>query len=571
MSKPASGAFIQPVLDEAAVRPAPQRVRVYRAIRSAIDGGALAPGDRLPSARQLANDWGLARGAVDEAFAQLQMEGFIRRRVGDGTYVEPPGSTAAGTRAQRGRPAAPPREPSDLAHHVLAQAARMGAAGAARVPRVPRPPAAAAQGADGDDRADGADCADREDSADGAESPHHSNGATPLRLECAFVPQRPPTLHPRAIDLDGFPLPTWRRLLVAAASEARRDLLGPVPATGLPALRESVARYLGVMRGVPCRAEQVLIVASPAEGLNLLVRLLLPSAGSVWVEEPTHPSLPSLLESLGARVTAVPLDAQGFDVALARERDPQATLVYLHPLGQYPLGRRTSVARGDELIEWARRHGRWIVEGHFNDELWPREVQPPALARRDRERVFLLGTFESVMFPSLRLGYVVVPQALVKPFAEAITLWGPRAPAATQWALAEFIDRGHLHQRILALRERYAKRRKRVQSGLVERLPAGVRAEPLTPVPTACLRLPEGASDLEWLRRLRSRGLVLEPLSGMHWNDRPERRPQGLVLGHGDWTDAVLDAALDRLVHELREWWPAGEADRPASRSTISS
>jgi len=543
VSKPASGAFIQPVLDEAAVRPAPQRVRVYRAIRTAIAGGALAPGDRLPSARQLAADWGLARGAVDEAFAQLQMEGLIRRRVGDGTYVEPAAASAAGAGGRR--PAPPPREPSDLAHHVLAQAARLGVVGASRSAR-------SAQSAQSADSAPSTH-ADRSSRAVRA-SNGSSDDAAPVRLECAFTPQRAPTLHPRAIDLDGFALPTWRRLLVAAASEQRRDLLGPVPATGLPALRESVARYVGVMRGVPCRAEQVLIVASPAEGLNLLVRLLLPTSGSIWVEEPTHPSLPSLLESLGARVTAVPLDAHGFDVAGARERDPAASLVYLHPLGHYPLGRRTTVARGDELIEWARRHGRWIVEGHFNDELWPREVQPPALARRDRERVFLLGTFESVMFPSLRLGYVVVPQALVKPFAEAITLWGPRAPAATQWALAEFIDRGHLHQRILALRERYAKRRKRVQSGLIDRLPAGVRAEPLTPVPTACLHLPEGASDLEWLRRLRAQGLVLEPLSGMHWNQRAERRPQGLVLGYGDWSDAVLDAALARLVQELREW-----------------
>jgi GntR family transcriptional regulator/MocR family aminotransferase len=292
---------------------------------------------------------------------------------------------------------------------------------------------------------------------------------------------------------------------------------------------------------------------------------LLPQAGSMWVEEPTHPSLPSLLESLGARVTAVPLDAQGFDVAGARRRDPDATLVYLHPLGQYPLGRRTTVARGDELIEWARRHNRWIVEGHFNDELWPREVQPPALARRDRERVFLLGTFESVMFPSLRLGYLVVPTPLVRPFTEGLTLWGPRAPAATQWALAEFIDRGHLHERIVALRERYAKRRKRVQSALIERLPPGWRAEPLTPVPTACLHWNGGGdpvvSDLDWLRRLRAHDVTLEPLSGMHWNGRPAERPQGLVLGYGDWSDAALDAALGRLLGELRagSYQPVGE------------
>lgn len=510
MSKPASGAFIQPVLDEAAPS-APQRERVYRAIRSAIENKALGVGERLPSARQLAADWGLARGAVDEAFAQLQVEGRVRRRVGDGTYVEPPPP-------QRGRAVAapPPREPSDLAHHVLAQAARLGLA----------------------------------------------PGAAPMRLECAFASQRPPTLHPRAIDIDGFPLPAWRRLLAQAASERQRHLLDGTPATGWPALREAVARYLGVMRGVPCRAEQVLIIASPAEGLNLLVRLLLPPGGSMWVEEPTHPTLPSLLESLGARVTAVPLDAQGFDVAEARRRDPAATLAYLHPLGHYPLARRTTAARGDELIEWARRHGRWIVEGHFNDELWPREVQPPALARRDRERVFLLGTFESMMFPSLRLGYLVVPPALVGPFSEALTLWGPRAPAATQWALAEFIDRGHLLGRIVALRERYARRRKRVQHLLIDRLPSAVRAEPLTPVPTVCLHLgalaaggggavtaeAKAVTDIDWLRRLRAQGLVVEPLSGMHWT---QRGVNGLVFGYGDWSDATLDDALERLRREL--------------------
>lgn len=509
MSKPAGGAFIQRVLGDAGASSAPQRELVAGAIRSAILGGALGAGERLPSARQLAGEWGLARGAVDDAFAELQLEGLVRRRIGDGTYVEP-------GRARKARSASPPREPSDIAHHVLAQAARMGAAA----------------------------------------------GSAPLRLECAFTSQRPPLLHPRAIDIDGFALPTWRRLLSAAASQKQRHLLDAVPAVGLPALRESVARYLGVMRGVPCRAEQVLIVASPAEGLNLLVRLLLPPAGSVWVEEPTHPSLPSLLESLGARVTAVPLDDQGFDVAEARRRNAAATLVYLHPLGQYPLGRRTTVARGDELIDWARRHGRWIVEGHFNDELWPREVQPPALARRDRERVFLLGTFESVMFPSLRLGYLVLPQALVRPFSEAITLWGPRAPAATQWALSEFIDRGHLLERIGALREHYALRRRRVQSVLIDRLPAQVRAEPLTPVPTACLRLPSGTglSDLEWLRRLRARGWMPEPLSCMHWTAAPAQRPQGLVLGYGDWSDAALDGALEGLLGLLREHHAGVEA-----------
>ncbi len=176
MSKPASGAFIQPVLDEAAVRQAPQRVRVYRAIRTAIAGGALAPGDRLPSARQLAADWGLARGAVDEAFAQLQMEGLIRRRVGDGTYVEPAAASATGAGGRH--PVPPPREPSDLAHHVLAQAARMGVAGASRSARWAR-----------------------SSPADQSTPSTPPDGSAPVRLECAFVPQRASALSTTSLSV----------------------------------------------------------------------------------------------------------------------------------------------------------------------------------------------------------------------------------------------------------------------------------------------------------------------------------------------------------------------------------
>ena len=289
MVKPASGVFIQPVSDssDGAAGRTPQWLRVCRAVRSAISGRALPPGARLPSARQLAKDWRVARGAVDEAYAQLQLEGLIQRRVGDGTYV---------SHQTPGHAAAPPRAPAPLAQRVL-------------------------------DHAQSLNC-------------------KPVRAECTYVARRAPTLHPRATDIDGFPLALWRRLVLAAHTPAQRPALAESPAAGLRVLREALARHLALQRGLPCTAEQVLVMASPAEAMNLLVRVLLRQGDRVWVEDPSHSSLPWLLRTLAVHPVGVPLDEQGFDTAAARRLSPDAAMVYLHPLNQYPLGQRTSHARG---------------------------------------------------------------------------------------------------------------------------------------------------------------------------------------------------------------------------------
>lgn len=493
MVKPASGAFIPPVADEHTPG-LTQPQRVYRALRGAIDRGALAHGARLPSARQLARDWGLARGAVDEAFAQLQLEGAIERRVGDGTYVTRPAPAVA---RERGVPSA-------LARRVLRQSAALD---------VP-----------------------------------------PSRIECAERSMRTPPLHPRATDVDAFPLDLWRRLMVATASERRRDLLGELPAVGLAALREAIVRHLALHRGVSVDADRVLVLATPAEGLALVVRLLLQPGERFWFEDPSHPSLPWLLQSLGAQVQGVPLDAHGFDLDAGRAATGEATpvrLVYLHPLNQYPLNVRTTVARGDALLAWTRRAGAWVIEGHFNDELWAPGSTPPTLLQRDPERVFMVGTFEGIVHPSVRLAYLIVPPSLREPFVDAQTLWGARAGVTLQATLADFIDDGHLHEHLGRLRERQAARRRIVDDVLLRHLPAGVAPGPLTPVPNACLHLPDGAAagaDVELAGRLRKRGVLVEPLSPMVWSS-PRRA--GLVFGYGGWDDATLTAALGRLREAL--------------------
>lgn len=494
--KSAHGAFIPPVEGPPG---APQWRRVHAAVRHAIDSGALGPGARLPSARQLAADWQVARGAVDEAFAQLQLEGLIERRVGDGTYV------GAGARPARRRTPAP------AAVRALQKSQLLGL------------PAA--------------------------------------RLESAQRGLPLPPLHPRCTDLEAFPFDTWRRLLLQAHDDAQRPLMAAPPAGGLPALREAIARHLAVHRGTAFAPARVLVTAGPGESLQLAARLLLAPGDTACVEDPGHASIAFLLRTLGVQVVGVPLDGEGFDVEAARRLAPQAKLVYLHPLTQYPLGQRTRTDRCSALLDWAARQGPWILEGHMNDELVPAAQQPPALVSNDASgRVLMMGTFEGVAFPSLRVGYLVVPKALAPRMAAAAALLGEHVPAPVQWALAEFIDRGHMTAHLQALRATLFRRREIVRRELLAALPPAVRPGPMNNGTHLALHLPPALPDRSVVARLRTQRVVVEALSAIRWQ---APRANGIVLGYAGSDEARLVEGLRAVARALAEacgaYQPTGE------------
>ena len=508
--KSAAGAFIQSVHDGADDK-LPQWARVYRAVRRAIDAGALAAGERLPSARQLARDWRVSRGAVDEAFAQLQLEELLDRRAGDGTYVAADGGSAARARE------APRREPRVVAREVLQHL---------RAISVPQ-----------------------------------------ARVEGAVTTMRALPLHPRAMPLDSFPLAAWRRLMVQAHDERQRALLHGGPPGGLPALREAIARHLALARGVSCSADQVLVLSTPREGITAVMGQWLRPGDVAAAEDPSHPSLPQLFSSLGARVVGVPLDEHGFSVeALQRDAD-DARVVYLHPLAQYPLGVSTTVERGDALLAWAERRQAWVIEGHYNDEWLPREEQPPTLFSRDRAgRVLLVGTFEGVMFPSLRVGYLVLPAAHAARFIDHCARLGERVPLTTQWAVSQFIDSGLLSAHLRQTQAELRTRRAQVVALLAQQLPAAVRAGPLKTGAQICLHLPAPMQDTELAERLRALRVRVEPLSTMCW------RPHGgnaVVLGYMGWDEAAVLSNLRTVCQVLRE--AAGSAGSGPDAATAAA
>jgi GntR family transcriptional regulator/MocR family aminotransferase len=475
-----------------------RRVRVYCTVIDAIRSGALPPGTRLPSARQLAAEWGYARGAIEEAFSQLQIEGFIERRVGDGSYV------AAQAAAVSTRPPARQRPLSRSAQQVLDRfSVYLG---------------------------------------------------KPRQLELPHVMLAEQPLFPRAPMVHEFPLEVWRRLISRAHGEAWRDHLTYGPAAGLPRLREAIARHLALARATPVQAQQVLVVNSPMQALELIARVLLEPGDKVWLEDPGHTSLISLFEVLRCQVVGVPLDAQGLDVAAGRALAPDAALAYFHPVTQYPLGVRTSTARLRELLRWADDSGAWIVEGNFNDEIvYDRELPAALWSMDESDRVLMMGTLEGIMYPSLRVAYLVVPQRLVDVFVAVRGLLGDSTNMQLQLALAWFIDEGHLATHLRNLRHVGRERRDALRASIERHLPAGCTAGVLDGGLHGCIHLPPQVSDRDVVRRMRAQGVLAVALSSGCITPRPPPHGNGLAIGYGAFDAFTIDRAVAVIGQCVRD------------------
>ena len=510
MVKFALGALIQPARGSGA--PLPRHVQVYHTVLDAIVSGALPPGSRLPSARQLAADWSLSRGAVDAAFDLLHQEGCLVRHVGDGSYVASPLPAALA--------AAPAKAP------------------------VLRPLSRSAQLV-----------LDRF-------APYMGK---PQRLETMSDLMRPKPLFPRAPLIEEFPLQLWRRLVAEAFADPLREHLSYGPAVGLAPMRQAIARHLALTRGTACSANNVLVVNSPMQGIELISRVLLEPGDTVWVEDPGHASLPALLRVLHQEPVAVPLDERGLVVAHGRRVAPDAAAVYFHPLVQFPTGQRTDNGRRRELLDWADEAGAWVIEGNFNDEMAHDRHAPEPLRQMDRaDRVLTMGTLEGIFYPSLRVAYLVVPERLLPVFTAMRGLMGDHTSVTMQHAAARFLDEGHMSKRLRLLRGRIAQRRGALQAAITRHLPAWVRTGPLDGDGHACLHLPPSVPDKAVSSDLRACGVLTFALSSMCM------QPYGLnaiVIGYAAYSAAEIEQAIKQLGSVLRasagaapqNYQPAGE------------
>ncbi|TQM06159.1 PLP-dependent aminotransferase family protein [Pseudonocardia kunmingensis] len=341
-----------------------------------------------------------------------------------------------------------------------------------------------------------------------------------------------------------FPLQAWRRLVTRELRHATLRGSYADPA-GHPQLRAAVARHVGVSRSVRAEAGDVLVTQGAQQALDLVGRVLVEPGTHVAVEEPGYPPARRLFRSLGARVTGVPVDDEGLDVA---GLPTGARLVYVTPSHQFPLGTPMSLARRAALLDWAERAGAVVVEDDYDSEYryGGRPLEP--LQSIDRSgRVVYVGSFSKTLLPMLRVGFLVAPASLQPALRAAKQLTDWHGDPVTQGALAAFIGEGLLARHVRKATREYAARRTTLLAALREHL-----ADRLDPVPSAaglhlCARLASGThGDLDdALRRARDRGVGAESLAG-YCAVRPVQ--DGLVLGLGGIATADVDDGVRLLA-----------------------
>jgi GntR family transcriptional regulator/MocR family aminotransferase len=481
--------------------------QIYERIRSPILAGSLAPGTRLPSSRTLAGDIGVSRSTVELAFSQLEAEGFLIRRVGAGTYVTS---------------AIPERD----------RAPRITAPRAARPPATPRPATA------------GRDSLSARGRVVVTAAQVAEPGAGPMTDEppCRlFAPCLP--------SLESFPLPIWRRLVARHSRLWQGESLFLGDRAGYRPLRQALATYLATARGVRCDWRQIIILTSTQQALDLAARLLLDAGDPVWLEEPGYLGARAALESAGARLVPVPVDTDGLTVQAGIATEPEARLVYLTPSHQYPTGVTMSLARRLALLEWATRTGAWVIEDDYDSEFRYTGRPLAAMQGLDRgERVIYTGTFNKVLFPGLRLAYVVVPHSLVDAFAAARTIIDGHSPSFMQAVLADFIVAGYLSSHIRRMRALYQERRDVLLDAIARRLAGRIEVTASDTGLHAAGWLRRDVDDREVSRRSAAKGLDLPPLSRYYLGRRP---PPGLLFNYATVPPDDLRGGIDTLATVL--------------------
>ncbi|MGH7512559.1 MAG: PLP-dependent aminotransferase family protein [Gemmatimonadales bacterium] len=352
--------------------------------------------------------------------------------------------------------------------------------------------------------------------------------------------------------LDQFPHATWARMVARHAHALSHAQMAYSDPAGTTALRVAVADHLRTARGVRCEADQVLVVSGSQAALRITAAALLGPGDRVAMEEPGYPFARAALGANGAEVVPVRVDEEGVGVARLRRSERRVRAVYVTPSHQYPLGMSLTAARRFALLDWAARREAWVIEDDYDSEY--RYVSRPlgALQGMDpNERVVYVGTFSKVLFPALRMGYLVVPPALWQRFMEVRTTFDLLSPTLYQLVLAEFLSEGHFARHLRRMRGVYARRRAALLAGLARHCGDRLTVHNADAGLHVAVLLADGLDDRDVVRRMATRGLTATALSPCY-ADRARAR-SGLLLGFGGFSERRLLEATRVLGEVLGE------------------
>jgi GntR family transcriptional regulator/MocR family aminotransferase len=473
----------------------PLHQQLYTHLQRAILSGDLKPGTRLPSTRALSIQLNISRNTVLNAYQQLIAEGYLDGRVGHGTFVAQIVPDHLLTAPQ----------PRDLVETFSAEPDKPQFSEQARrqlsVPRMPMPT---------------------------PDEPVVS--ARPFRFG---VPA-----------LQDFPYKLWSRLLIRQARNLPASAFPYQPAAGYLPLREAIAAHAMVSRGVHCTAEQIIIVSGVQGGLDLAARLLINAGDPVWMEDPGYLKARGAFLGSGAKIIPVSVDQQGLVVEAGVARAPGARLAYLTPSHQFPLGVTLSLARRLALLDWARRADAYIVEDDYDSEYHYTRRPLPALQGLDQNgRVIYVGTFSKVLFPALRIGYLILPPPLVEAFRTVRNLIDTHPPMLEQAVLADFIVEGHFARHLRKMRSLYAERRAAILQAARE---INLEIHPPEAGMHCVAWLPDGMDVLALVRKAAAdQGVDIAPIS--HFSIEPLAR-DGILLGYSEYSVEQIQEGMRRLA-----------------------
>lgn len=466
--------------------PEPLQQQLYRQLSQRIIQQRYRPGSRLPSSRQLAADLGVSRNTVNAVYDQLKAEGFLRSRAGKGVFV-----------------------------HEDIEASRQAFEGGA-----PSRPIATDQAA--------------------LPLPKTPSGRVRRSADDANLP-----FNPGLPDLDAFPIRSWNRLL--HHQESRSQLMGYSDIQGYPPLRRAIADYVRSARGVRCHQDQVIVTQGAQQGLALIADVFLQPGDRVLIEDPGYRGARYALGRHGNPLVPVPLRKEVLDVGALADTGP-ARLLYCTPTHQYPMGGILDIAQRMALVQWAQRNRTWIIEDDYDSEF--HFYNKPFAAIQglfEHAPVLYLGSFSKSLLPALRVGYLIVPEALVDHFVWAKRISGGETPLLSQAVIAEFIDSGQFTRHLRRMRQLYRDKWTHFQALVHDRL--GHLVTPVAESAGMHLVLEGTFDDMAVSQWLKSRGFGSAPLSD-HFLRSADR--QGLVMGFANASEAQMETCVDTLAAGLR-------------------
>jgi GntR family transcriptional regulator / MocR family aminotransferase len=452
----------------------PLHKQVYDGYRAAILRGDLRPGQQIPSTRDLACEVSVSRFPILHAYAQLLAEGYFESRVGSGTFVA--SSLPEQLISVHAEVVHPARVPSGL-RSVSRRSLLCPSFDRIRMPR--------GWGAFG--------------------------------------------VHQPAFD--HFPFQVWSNLVARHSRNPNAGALHHIHPLGSDHFREEICAYLRTARAVQCTPDQIMVVAGSQQALDITARVLLDPGDPVLVEDPGYGLARTVLAAAGCCLVPIPVDREGMDIGFAKKNHPNAKAAFVTPSHQYPLGSTMTATRRLHLLNWAQSSGNWIVEDDYDSEYRYESSPIPSLQGLDvNSRVIYIGTFSKVMFPSLRIGYIVMPPDLVERFSAVRFAMDIFPPYLFQEVLADFMHEGHFGRHIRKMRSLYGERRKVLIQCLENEFGSMLEVHGAEAGMHLAVTLPEGYSDWEFSARAAEARLFLWPLSPCYVKMEPR---QGVILGFG--------------------------------------